>query len=208
MTVRRLSIEGIGLAAALVATVVMYVFFIVHPQEHTPLAAFLAMFERGNAAVWPMQLVWYASAAAIVGLALWPIRRASQLICLLAAAYLAWVGIAYFGVLFSGTHRGGLRPDPGRGDHGGTAYLARPHVELADGGSWVGACRDDRRVGPRRRADDGCAGPGRGDVCTDHLGRRPAAACGRTAAARAEAFVVGEGTLPLGQADNLVPRGR
>src|SRR5215467_5557522 len=83
MTVRRLSIEGIGLAAALVASVVMYVFFIVHPQEHTPLVAFLAMFERGNAAVWPMQLVWYASAAAIVGLALWPIRRASQLICLL-----------------------------------------------------------------------------------------------------------------------------
>ena len=104
MTVRRLSIDLIGLAAALVATVVMYVFFIVHPQEHTPLVAFLAMFERGNAAVWPMQLVWYASAAAIVGLALWPIRRASQLICLLAAAYLAWVGIAYFGVLFSGTH--------------------------------------------------------------------------------------------------------
>ena len=99
----RLSIDLIGLAAALVATVVMYVFFIVHPQN-TPLVAFLAMFERGNAAVWPMQLVWYASAAAIVGLALWPIRRASQLICLLAAAYLAWVGIAYFGVLFSGTH--------------------------------------------------------------------------------------------------------
>ena len=103
-TLRRLSLEGISLAAALVATVVMYVVFIVHPVEHTPLAAFLAMFERGNAAVWPMQLVWYASAAAIVGLALWPIRRASQLICLLAAAYLAWVGIAYFGVLFSGTH--------------------------------------------------------------------------------------------------------
>ena len=60
------------------------------------------MFERGNAAIWPMQLVWYASAAAMVGLALWPRRRASQLICLLAAAYLAWVGIAFFGVLDSG----------------------------------------------------------------------------------------------------------
>lgn len=103
-TVWRLSVKAIGLAPALVATVAMYVFFIVHPQEHTPLNAFLAMFERGNAAIWPMQLVWYASAAAMVGLALWPMRRASQLICLLAAAYFAWVGIAYFGVLFSGTH--------------------------------------------------------------------------------------------------------
>src|SRR5207247_2307820 len=70
----------------------------------TPLNAFLATFARGNAAIWPMQLVWYASAAAIVGLAFWPRRRASQLICLLAAAYFAWIGIAYFGVLFSGTH--------------------------------------------------------------------------------------------------------
>src|SRR6266487_1547854 len=103
-TVRRLSVKAIGLAPALVATVAMYVFIIVHPQEHTSLAAFLAMFERGNVAIWPMQLVWYASAAAIVGLALWPMRRASQLICLLAAAYFAWIGIAYFGVLFSGTH--------------------------------------------------------------------------------------------------------
>ena len=104
MTLRRLSIEGIGLAAALVATVVTYVLFIVYPVEHTPLNAFLATFARGNAAIWPMQLVWYASAAAIVGLAFWPRRRASQLICLLAAAYFAWIGIAYFGVLFSGTH--------------------------------------------------------------------------------------------------------
>jgi Family of unknown function (DUF6064) len=100
--VRRLSIDLIGLAAALVATVVMYVLFIVHPVEHIPLNAFLAVFERGNAAIWPMQLVWYASAAAIVGLALWPRRRASQLICLLAAAYFAWVGIVFFGVIESG----------------------------------------------------------------------------------------------------------
>ncbi len=102
MTLRRLSIEGIGLAAALVATVVMYVVFIVHPVEHTPLNAFLAIFDRGNAAIWPMQLVWYASAAAMVGLALWPMRRASQLICMLAAAYFAWVGIVFFGMIDSG----------------------------------------------------------------------------------------------------------
>ena len=104
MTVRRLSVEAIGLAAAVVATIVTYGFFTVHPFEHTPLNEFLAMLDRGNAAIWPMQLVWYASAAAMVGLALWPTRRSTQLICLLAAAYLAWVGIAFFGVLDSGMH--------------------------------------------------------------------------------------------------------
>jgi len=92
----------IGLAAAALATVVMYVLFFVHPVEHEPLNAFLAMYDRFNAAVWPMQLVWYASAVAMVGLALWPRRHASQLICLLAAAYLTWVGVAFFGVLDSG----------------------------------------------------------------------------------------------------------
>jgi Family of unknown function (DUF6064) len=102
--VRRLSVKAIGLAPALVATIVTYGFFTVHPYEHPPLNAFLAMFERDNAAIWPMQLVWYASAVAMVGLALWPMRRASQLICLLAAAYFAWVGIAFFGVLDSGMH--------------------------------------------------------------------------------------------------------
>ena len=101
-TLRRLSIEGIGLAPALVATAAMYVFFIVHPVEHQPLNEFLAMFERGNAAIWPMQLVWYASAAAMVSLALWPVHRASQLICLLAAAYFEWMGIVFFGVIESG----------------------------------------------------------------------------------------------------------
>jgi hypothetical protein len=101
-TLRRLSIEGIGLAAALVATVVMYVVFIVYPVAHPPLNEFLTtIFERGNAAIWPMQLVWYASAAAMVGLAFWPRRLASQLICLLAAADFVWVGIVYFGVIDS-----------------------------------------------------------------------------------------------------------
>lgn len=103
ITVRRLSIEMSGLAVALVATVVMYVGFIVYPVEHPPLNEFLAAFGRGNAAIWPMQIVWYTSAVAMVGLAFWPRRRASQLICLLAAAYMAWIGIAYFAVLFYGT---------------------------------------------------------------------------------------------------------
>jgi len=100
--VRRLSIETIGLAAAVVATIVMYVLFIVHPVEHEPLNVFLTtVFGHGNAAIWPMQLVWYASAVAMIGLAFWPSRRASQLICLLAAAYFAWVGIVFFRVIDS-----------------------------------------------------------------------------------------------------------
>jgi Family of unknown function (DUF6064) len=102
-TLRRLSIEMIGLAAAVVASIVMYVLLIVHPVAHESLNTFLAtVFGRGNAAIWPMQLVWYASAAAMIGLAFWPSRRASQLICLLAAAVFAWVGIVFFGVIDSG----------------------------------------------------------------------------------------------------------
>ncbi|MGZ3714497.1 MAG: DUF6064 family protein [Ktedonobacterales bacterium] len=107
-TVRRVPMEGIGLAAAVVATLVTYGFFIVQPWPHGPLNEFLAGFARGNAAIWPMQLVWYAGAAAMVGLALWPRRRSTQLICVLAAAYFAWVGIAYFGVLNSKMNFAGL----------------------------------------------------------------------------------------------------
>jgi hypothetical protein len=101
-TLRRLSIELIGLAAAVVASIVMYVVFFVHPVGHEPLNVFLTtVFGHGNAAIWPMQLVWYASAAAMVGLAFWPRRLASQLICLLAAANFVWVGFVYFGVIDS-----------------------------------------------------------------------------------------------------------
>jgi hypothetical protein len=101
--VRRIMLEAFGLAVAVVAAVVTYALFIAHPGPHTPLNDFLATFAHGNAAIWPMQLVWYAAAVAMVGLALWPIRRSSQLICLLAAVYCVWIGIAYFAVLFSGT---------------------------------------------------------------------------------------------------------
>jgi hypothetical protein len=102
-TWRQLSLEGIGLAAAMVATIVMYVLLLVYPVAHPPLHVFLTtVFGRGNAAIWPMQLVWYAGAAAMIGLAFWSMRRASQLICLLAAAYFAWVGIVFFGVIESG----------------------------------------------------------------------------------------------------------
>ncbi|MGO8948222.1 MAG: DUF6064 family protein [Ktedonobacterales bacterium] len=106
--VRRPSLAAIGLVVAVVATLVIYGIFIVHPYPHTPLNQFLAMFDRGNAEIWPMQLVWYVGALAMVGLALWPVRRATQQICLIAAAYLVWVGIAYFGVIDSGMHLAGL----------------------------------------------------------------------------------------------------
>jgi hypothetical protein len=106
--VRRLSMEGIGLVVAVLATLAIYGLFILHPVPHTPLNEFLAMFARGNAAIWPMQLVCYVGALAMVGLALWPVRRLTPLICLLAAAYLVWEGIAYFGVADSGMHLAGL----------------------------------------------------------------------------------------------------
>lgn len=99
------SLEWIGLAAAVVATLVTYGFFLANPWPHGPLSEFLATFARGNAAVWPMQLVWYACAVVIVGLALWPLgsrRRSTLLICLLAAAYFGWEGFAYFGNVYRG----------------------------------------------------------------------------------------------------------
>ena len=50
------------------------------------------------------QIVWYLAAVAIVALAQWPVRLSSQLICALAAAYLAWIGIAYFAWQMPGMH--------------------------------------------------------------------------------------------------------
>jgi hypothetical protein len=103
VTARSRSIEWIGLATAVLSTIVIYARFLVFLVAHEPLNTFLTTtFGRGNAAIWPMQLVLCASAVAMVGLAFWPPRRASQLICLLAAAVFAWVGIVFFGVIYSG----------------------------------------------------------------------------------------------------------
>ena len=99
----RVYLDWVGLAVAAVVAVVMYMLFSVHPVEHQPLDVFLTtVFGRGNATIWPMQLAWYASAVAMVGLALWPVRRASQIICVLAAVCLAWIGIVFIGVVDSG----------------------------------------------------------------------------------------------------------
>jgi hypothetical protein len=68
-----------------------------------PLNQFLAAFGRADTTAWPAQIVWYAAAVAMVGLALGPARRwSSPLICALAAAYLAWIGIGYFAWLSPG----------------------------------------------------------------------------------------------------------
>ena len=88
--------EGAGLVAAFLALLVVYGLFLVHPWPHTSLSQFLAMFGRNNVAVWPAQIVWYAVALAVVGLAVRGGRRSSQLACVLAAAIFAWIGIAYF----------------------------------------------------------------------------------------------------------------
>jgi hypothetical protein len=99
---------GAALAAAVVAVAVTYGILAVHPFPHSPLNEFLATLGRANAALWPMQVVWYLAAAAMVGLALWPVRRSSQLICALAAAYFAWIGVAYFAWQMPGMHYSSL----------------------------------------------------------------------------------------------------
>jgi hypothetical protein len=104
MQARKGLAAGLGLAAAMVATAITYAILAIHPWPHTPLNEFLATFGRANAAAWPMQIVWYLAAVAMVGLVLWPVRRSSQLICALAAAYFAWIGIAYFAWLMPGMH--------------------------------------------------------------------------------------------------------
>jgi hypothetical protein len=87
---QRFKREALGLVAAAVVVVIMFVVFFVHLVEHERLDVFLTtVFGRGNAASWPMQLVWSACAVVMVGLALWPLRRAPQIISLLAAAYRA-----------------------------------------------------------------------------------------------------------------------
>jgi hypothetical protein len=66
-----------------------------------PVEQFFSMFARANAAVWPMQLVWYAGAIGAVVLALRPVRAASQLIAGFLAAYYVWVGVVFFGFFYS-----------------------------------------------------------------------------------------------------------
>jgi hypothetical protein len=104
MHTRKNVAEGAALAAAAIAVAVTYGIYAAHPwQGSTPLNQFLAVFGRADTAAWPMQIVWYAAAVAMVGLALWLARRwSSPLICALAASYFAWIGIGYFAWLSPG----------------------------------------------------------------------------------------------------------
>ena len=110
MHARKSMAEGAAVAAAVVAAAVTYGIYAVHPwQGPTPLNQFLAAFGRADTTAWPMQIVWYAAAVAMVGLALWPARRwSSPLICGLAAAYFAWIGIGYFAWLSPGIPLSGV----------------------------------------------------------------------------------------------------
>jgi hypothetical protein len=64
-------------------------------------ADFLGVFARYNHAVWPMQIVLYALAAAVVVLALRPGARQSRIAGTLLAALWAWTGIAYHALFFT-----------------------------------------------------------------------------------------------------------
>lgn len=99
-----------AVAAVAVAVAVTYGIYAAHPwQGAPPLNQFLAAVGRADTTAWPMQIVWYAAAVAMVGLALWPARRwSSPLICALAAAYFAWIGIGYFVWLSRGTGLSGM----------------------------------------------------------------------------------------------------
>jgi hypothetical protein len=69
------------MAAAVTAAAVTYAILAVHPWPHSPLSQFLATFGRANAAASPLQILWYLAVVAMTGLASWPARRSSQLIC-------------------------------------------------------------------------------------------------------------------------------
>lgn len=110
MHVRRDAAEGAAVAAAAAAAAVTYCIYAVHPwQGSAPLSQFLAAFGRADNTAWPMQVVWYLAAVAMAGLALWPARWwSSPLICALAAAYFAWIGIGYFAWLSPGFSLSGV----------------------------------------------------------------------------------------------------
>ena len=110
MHVRNDVAEGAAVGAAAVAVAVTYGIYAVHPWQGAPaLSQFLAEFGRADTAAWPAQIVCYAAALVMVGLALWAARRwSSPLICALAAACFAWIGIGYFAWLSPGMSLSGV----------------------------------------------------------------------------------------------------
>ena len=110
MHVRKEVAEGSAVAVAATAVAITYGIYAAHPwQGAPPLNQFLAAFGRADTTAWPMQIVWYLAAVAMIGLALWSARRwSSPLICALAAAYFAWIGIGYFAWLSPGIGLSGV----------------------------------------------------------------------------------------------------
>lgn len=66
-----------------------------------PVQQFFSMFAQANAAVWPMQVVWYAAAIASVALAMCSARNANRPIAGMLAAYYVWLGVAFFELFYS-----------------------------------------------------------------------------------------------------------
>jgi hypothetical protein len=142
MHARRNVVEGAAVGAAAVAVAVTYGIYAAHPwQGATPLNQFLAEFGRADTTAWPMQVVCYAAAVAMIGLALWPRRWSSPLICALAAAYFAWIGIGYFAWL-----------SPGIGLSGAWAAVFTTQAVLL---VVAGVARRDLVIRPRRDVSSG-----------------------------------------------------
>jgi hypothetical protein len=61
---------------------------------------FLAMFERYNQAIWPLQIVAYALGLAVIGLAIGKVRQADRLISAILAGFWLWTGIVFQWIFF------------------------------------------------------------------------------------------------------------
>jgi len=62
---------------------------------------FLAVFERYNLAIWPLQIVAYALGLIAVALAYRPVRASGRIICAILAIFWLWMGAVYHLAYFS-----------------------------------------------------------------------------------------------------------
>jgi hypothetical protein len=90
----------------------------------TSIEQFFALFARANQAIWPMQIIWYVAAVAVVFLAIRPTNTSSRLITTFLAAYYIWVGVVFFWIFQS-------QIDDGAGLHGGMYVLGGVLLLLA-----------------------------------------------------------------------------
>ena len=61
---------------------------------------FLAVFERYNLAIWPLQIVAYALGVVAVAVTLKPVRRSDRVIGAVLAIFWIWIGVTYHLVYF------------------------------------------------------------------------------------------------------------